>query len=394
MKKLGYIALILFGLIGIASVVNHQTETDTRNLNNQFQSELATIQKDYNLPGLTAAYIMPDGNTGSASAGYSDLETQEVMTNQSRMLAASIGKSFTAATAVALVLEEKLQLDSPISTWIGNRPWFPRLPNHKNITLRHLLNHSSGLPDHVYSEQFVNYWAKNRVEIANSFNPEKLVEFILDQPALFEAGQGWAYSDTNYILIGLIIEEVINGEYESEVIRRFIKPLNLLSTEPSNKIDLANLASGYLAADNQFGLPVKTKNAEGNMVWNPAIEWTGGGLITTPLDLVRWSKSLYDGKAIQGDYMPLLLQSVAVGGEESGIRIGLGLAIYEKGPFGKVYGHGGVIPGYVSSMRYYPEHRFGVAFQINTDAKITDGEPSAVKEIERRLAKVIFNSIQ
>ena len=393
MGNRGIYGLMISGLLLIAAVIYFQSHTEFKKPDEDFQVELDALVKEYDLPGATAAYILPNGQSGSASSGFSDVETQTPMSQKSRMLAASIGKSFVAATTIALVIEKKLDLDTPFSNWLGKRPWFSRLPNHNDITLRHLLTHSAGLSDHLYSEKFVQDLAKARHDLNNTPPPEKLVEYILDQPALFDAGAGWAYTDTGYILIGMIIEEVIDGTYEEELMARFINPLGMTSTEPSNKIELHSLAAGYTSTDNHFKLPVKSIDANGKMTWNPAIEWTGGGLITTPLDLTVWSKSLYDGLAMKGDYMPMLLQSVPVGGEGSGIRVGLGLAIYEKGPFGKTYGHGGALPGYVSSMRYYPEHGFGVSFQINTDVGITDGDPSAVKDMEARLAQIIFNAI-
>lgn len=352
------------------------------------QSELVLLQKQYEFPGATVAYTLPSGEVEAFAIGLADKENGKPMTIHSRMLAASIGKTFAAATMIALAKEGRLKLDDPLSKWLGKRSWYSRLPNEQTITLRHLLTHSSGLPDHVKTAGFAQLFAK---ELKSA---EVLIELILDQPPLFESGKGWQYTDTGYILLGLVIESVTGSSYYDEIERRFIKPLNLHQTAPSNQRTLRSLAAGYTSEDNFFHLPLKTVDKDGIMVWNPAIEWTGGGLISTSSDLAAWAKLLYEGKAMPYDYMDDLLQAITVGDQESGISFGLGVAIEEKSPFGKRYGHLGVIPGYTSSMRYYPQYGVAIAFQINTDVGVSDHSTELVNDMENRLARVIFSTLQ
>ncbi len=357
-------------------------------LDGRFQAELDSAREKLGFPGATAAFVLPDGTVGVAASGLADVESAAPMTPQSRMLAASIGKSFVAATALALALDGVVDLDAPVSAVLSQRPWFSRLPNHDSLTLRQLLTHSAGLPDHVHSARFAKAVAQRWKEPGNPFPPETLIEFVLDEPALFPAGQGWAYSDTGYVLAGLVIEQASGQRYEQQLAARLLEPLGLSATTPSSRRSLPGLVAGYTAPDNPLGLPVKTTSAPGVMVWNPAVEWTGGGLVTSSRDLVLWARELYEGRALPGDYMDELLRAVLVGGEDSGVRYGAGVAIYEKTPFGPSYGHGGTIPGYVSSLRYYPQHRVAVAFQMNTDVDVDD----AVPELERRLAEVAISA--
>lgn len=116
------------------------------NLNQQFESELDRLRTQYNLPGITAAYVLQDGTVGEAVSGFADIESKKLMTTKSRMLAASIGKTFVAAIVLSLSMEGRINLDDLVSKWLGDRNWYSRLPNCKTITLRHLLTHSSG-PD-------------------------------------------------------------------------------------------------------------------------------------------------------------------------------------------------------------------------------------------------------
>jgi D-alanyl-D-alanine carboxypeptidase len=359
-------------------------------LDRRFQAELDALHQELGIPGATAAYALPDGSLGVAAAGLADTEAGTPMTVDSRMLAASIGKTIVGALALALAQEGKLNLDDPVSRWLGDRPWFARLPNHSTMTVRHLLTHSAGLEDHVYQDEFHQAFRDAWRKPGNAFPPEALVQFILDKPAKFEAGKGFAYTDTGYILIGLVLEKAAQRSFYEEAARRFLVPLRLNATTPSDRPELPGLASGYTPADNPLGLPAKTTRAPGVLLWNPAIEWTGGGFVSTPRDLAAWAKALYEGAAMQGPYTKDLLASVPVTGFflrliVGRIHYGAGVGIYEKTPLGPMYGHGGGIPGYSSSMRYYPDHRFAVAFQVNTDV-----DPDSFAEaMEGRLARVV-----
>lgn len=298
------------------------------------------------------------------------------------------------SAVVALSQEGAAHLDDPISKWLGDRPWFSQLPNHNTITLRQLLNHSSGIADHVNMENFVRAWRENRHSSTGHFQAEDLIAFVLDQPPLFKAGEGWFYSDTGYILAGLIIEEITEHSYFEEITRRFLVPLRLTLTTPSDRLELPGLAAGYMAQDNIFGLPPKTTIRPGVMAWHPGFEWTGGGLISNPGDLAVWAKALFEGRAIEGQYLEDLLLSVPIRFDDPDTRYGAGVGIYEKGPLGPTYGHGGWIPGYSSSLRYYPRYGVAIAFQINTDIGIVDDSTSVIEDMETRLAKVVIDAVQ
>jgi D-alanyl-D-alanine carboxypeptidase len=387
LSTLGYIFMQNFMMALSTSKLGESTQMQT--LNQQVKSELDRLQSKYNFPGVTAAYVLFDGTIGEVASGLADIETKEPMTTKSRMLAASIGKTFVAATIVNLAKESRLNLDDPLSKWLGGCSWYSRLPNCKAITLRHLLTHSSGLPDHLYTTRFLQSLPDRWLDANSHFSPQSLIECILDQTPLFEAGNGWAYTDTGYILLGLVIETITKNSYYKELDRRFLKPLKLYMTNPSDQRTLPDIVSGYTAKDNAFGLPRKTVDESGKMVWNPAVEWTGGGLISSSRDLAVWAKLLYEGHAMQADYLTDLFQSVPTGDEEPKVRYGAGVLIEQRGPLGPNWGHGGVIPGYCSSMRYYPRYGVAVAFQINTDSGLSDHSMD-VSDIEYRLAEIII----
>ncbi len=178
-----FLGIKCFALPGKSSEKTSEKASDC-NVSENFQSALDAFQKQYGFPGATAAYVLRDGTVGSVATGLADIEHSKPMKAESRMLSASIGKTFVGATAIALSKEGVLDLDVPISRWLGYRRWFPRLPNHNKITLRHLLTHSSGLPDHVHMESFAtgvsNKWQRKN----NPFSPEELIEFVLNSSSL------------------------------------------------------------------------------------------------------------------------------------------------------------------------------------------------------------------
>ncbi len=358
-----------------------------------FQATLDSLCQTCSVPGATAAYVLPDGTTGCAASGLADLESATPMTPRARMLSASIGKTYVAATVIALALEGALDLDAPIARWLGERPWFGRLPNRDSITVRHLLTHTSGLADHVHLQRFQTEAARHWPEGDNAFTPEGLVAYVLEEPPLFAPGAGWAYSDTGYILLGLIIEAVTGRPCFEEMSERFTRPLGLTATSPSDRRDLEGLVPGYTTADNPFGFPCKSIGDDGRLAWHPGLEWTGGGWVSSSLDLARWGAALFGGNAMPGNYLGQLLRPVPVSADSDDLCYGAGVAIYRSGPFGPAYGHGGWIPGYVSSLRHYPEHGITIAFQVNSDAA-AEQNPEMVPDMEASLARVVLANLE
>lgn len=120
----------------------------------QLKGVLEDFQSRYDFPGATAAISFPDGTVATAAVGVADIEKQRVMTPETPMLAASIGKTFVAATVLALESEGRLSQADLLAETLGDRPWFDDLPNAGSMTIGQLLRHTSGLPDHVYQPSF------------------------------------------------------------------------------------------------------------------------------------------------------------------------------------------------------------------------------------------------
>jgi D-alanyl-D-alanine carboxypeptidase len=342
------------------------------------QEVMHVLRAEHGFPGASVAWTGAEGAVQMRATGWADPEAGVLMTPESRLLSASIGKSFVAAAALALQAEGRLDLDDLVSNWLGDRVWFDRLPNHDSLTLRHLLTHSGGLPDHVDLPAFQELFLSVGPD-APAPTPEDLIGLILDTEALFPAGEGWAYSDTGYLLAGLVINAAA-GQPWTEVVRdRFLLPLGLADTEPSDRRDLDRLATGFTS---MAGPVMRTLDAEGRLVFHPGIEGAGGGFVTTAADLARWGRLLWSGRAMAGPYLDEMLQGMATGAP--GRSYGLGVGIDRTGT-DEVRGHGGWIPGYVGSLRYYPARDVAIAIQINSDVGML-GPEGAFDAIERAIS--------
>jgi D-alanyl-D-alanine carboxypeptidase len=107
---------------------------------------------------------------------------------------------------------------------------------------------------------------------------------------------------------------------------------------------------------------------------------------------VIWGKKLFEADAMDAEYLNELLNAVSVDREHPGVEYGIGVGIHRTSPLGPCYGHGGWMPGYVSSLRYYPQHRIAIAFQINTDRGIADDSTPVVDELEMNLAQIVVHA--
>jgi D-alanyl-D-alanine carboxypeptidase len=318
----------------------------------RIRAKLEEFQLTAKFPGTMAGFVLPDGISGAVAIGLADRESKTPLRSSDRMPAGSIGKTFVAAAVLQLAQEGKLDLDEKIERWLGNEPWFRQLPNGKDITLRMLLNHSSGIPNHVDNAQFIKALFKNS---ERDIKYEELIGYVLGKKPLFPAGKGYHYADTNYILAGLIVEKATGNSLYDEIDRRILKPLKLAQTFPSNKLILPQTANGYFQN--------KPVIVNGKFTVNPQWEWAGGGFASNPEDLARWAKILYGGDFLRKDHFDEMVKGIKTG---EGVDYGLGVIII-KGRWGTAYGHDGEFPGYLSDMRYFPDYKIAVAIQTNLD---------------------------
>ncbi len=333
---------------------------NAQTLEHRLQSRLDSAHRAGRFAGAQLGVALPDGSTLALAVGMADTARGEPMTTKHLLLQGSVGKTYASAVAMQLVHEGRFSLDDPIAKYLGSEPWFGRLPNAQAITVRQLMNHTSGLVRYEFNEQFT---ADLTASPDRVWTPRELVSYILGTAAPFAAGQGWDYSDTNYIVLGMIMEKVTGRAYYDLARERVLRPAGLTATVPSDARVIRGLANGYAGPNNPFG-GSDAMLVDGRMVINPQFEWTGGGMASTAEDLARWGKRLYDGGAFDPSMLPRLLDGVPARlGQNT--KYGLGVIIRET-PSGTLYGHSGFFPGYQAEMLYLPQQKAAVAFQVNS----------------------------
>lgn len=364
--------LIPFFVVCLLStvVVCGQTSGNMTALENTLQLKLEEWHKAGNFPGATLGVALPNGQSFGLAVGFSDRDTKTPMKPHDRLLAGSVGKTFAAATTLQLVKQGKINLDDKIEKYLGSEPWFARLPNAKDITVRQLMNHTSGLVRYEFKNEFTKDLTANPEKV---WKPAELLAYLFDTKAPFEAGKGWNYSDTNYIVLGMIIEKVTGRKFYDETNKRVLKPLKLTDTIPQDGARLKGVVQGYAGPNNQFG-GTDAMIVNGKFVINPQFEWTGGGYASTAHDLARWAKMYYEGKAFSPDLLPQVIDGVAAPMLGRETKYGLA-AIIRQTTAGTAYGHSGFFPGYMTDMMYFPEHKIGIAVQVNTSVGRSLGKP-------------------
>lgn len=339
------------------------------------QSRLEACERELGAPGLTAAVALADGRVLAFCAGSEDREGAAPMPLDARMLAGSVGKTFYAALALDLVAKGALELDARIATWLAEETWFARLPNHASITVRMLMNHSSGLVRYELDPKFLEAF---RAEPQRTWTPREELEFVLDREPPFEAGARFEYSDTNYVVLALVLERLTKTRCTDEIERRFVKPLGLVDTEPSTKRELARLPRCWAGAKNPFG-DMDAMVVQGRFAIDPSFEGAGGGYVTSSADLCRWARALWGGRALDAQVLERAFDGIEAPLLGPKARYGLGV-ILRPTAHGRSAGHSGFFPGSLTEVRYYRDHDIAVAVQANT---------SEVETLKRSLGSIL-----
>jgi D-alanyl-D-alanine carboxypeptidase len=403
----GQVALAAIGLLASVTHAAPLGDRDFAALLATFQVAVDAERERYHIPGMTAAFVLPDGRLAKFASGAADVERRVAMSPDSRMLSGSIGKTIASAVAVKLAEQGVWSLDDKLSKYLGRNAWYARLPNAEHLTVRLLLQHRGGLENYYDNPRFFELLRKKTAEDP-SYAPtfETLIDFVCDRPPLFPPGQGFKYTDVGYLLVGLAIEQATGTPYYETARAFFLDPVGLLLTSPSNVRRLPGLVQGYANGQNALLQGPTMIGADGQLTYQPSIEFTAGGFVTNSGDLARWAKALYSSRVLsQASVASILARPATDTATQDGpAYYGLGVrvsAASKEEPAS--YGHDGYIPGYRSSMRYYPEFDVAIALQMNTEDGIWEQEtggkealkshadPSAIRE---RLSAIVLGAVR
>jgi len=377
MKKIALVFVIL-GLLFSCSNGNLALEKELSNTLNQIRSEL-------DIPGINLAIVNADNSIITVSSGFSDKEKQILMKPDDKMFSGSTGKTFCAATILQLVDEGILRIEDSLSTFFGSEAWFAKVPNAGDVTIRMLLNHTTGIPRYAFDS---SVWAIMKENPDKTWTGEERLSFIYNMKPLHAAGKGWGYSDTNYIILGMLIEKLTGNSYYDEIKKRFLEPCELYYTLPGNSRSLEGLITGYTSYTKEFLLPEKVLLENGKLAFNPQMEFSGGGIACSTADLAKWGKIYYGGQVFSDKSLQMM-------GTSSGFETTLsdhasyGFAAFIWKENNQIsYGHTGLFPGYLTIVEYIPALNVSLAMQWNTDKSNPD---KSLYQYLKDIKTILFN---
>ena len=312
-------------------------------------------------PG-AAGSATDETGTRQVASGLADLGSGRPMRADLRFRAGSLTKPLVATVVLQLVAEGRLSLEDTVERWLPGI-----LPYSDRLAVGRLLNHTSGVPDYigpVYAALYQSAEARLR-----SWAPRDLVALVADQPPRSAPGAAWSYSNTGYILLGLIVEAASGSPLGHELDRRILEPVGMGGTVfPERSADLPSPSSrGY-------SLPVGPDGAarDGPLLdltaQDPSWAWAAGALVSTLEDLVAFFRALLGGRLLPARLLAEMLATVPVPPASIPLplydRYGMGLVELDT-PAGRLVGHQGGIPGFLSVVLSTPDGRRQLALMVN-----------------------------
>jgi len=327
------------------------------------QTELATYIDDlFNTePGWGGALVARDGEVlFERSYGWSDWGQVKPNKRKTVFRIQSLSKTFTAMSILMLVERGRLSLEDRIVDYV------PELREAEGVTIRHLLQMQSGIPDLITPEALAN---------ASRFHyPEEILEYFVDRPLIFEPGSRFDYSNSNYVLLGLVIERISGKPYGRFLKRNIFKPLKMRRSvfDPDDRAFASRRAVGY--EDVSLDPPTEARH------YHPSLAYAAGGILSTARNLLKWDQALYGERVLSQETL-----------EEAftpGVSVyGLGWVIDHvriQGKRHKLVWHTGGGPGFRSVLVRMVDARVTLVLLFNT----TGVEDRDEKELYRWIAKL------
>lgn len=289
--------------------------------------EVADAYVEAGVVGLVLAARTPQCPPIEVASGAAELASGASLTVEHRLRIGSVTKTMTAALLLRLQEDGLVDLDASISEYVDTP-----VPNAAEISGRQLLNHTSGIANYLNYPDFFGIADGARV-----WEPAELVQMGVDLGPVFEPGQGWEYSNTNYIIAGMIAEAVTGQTFGQAVRETLLEPVGLDETyfDGEEMID-GELAHGYIPGEDL------------TFSHHPSAAWAAGAMVMTVGDLAKWTDAVLRGPLLSDTSRAQMTEGVATGNPETPYY-GLGVETPAMDA-GAVVGHGGLFPGYTSAM--------------------------------------------
>jgi D-alanyl-D-alanine carboxypeptidase len=282
------------------------------------------IRTNAQVPGLSIAVVRNGELAKAKGYGLADVELNVPATEKTVYQWASVTKQFTAAAILLLAQDGKVKLEDPIAAY------YPQAPKTwKGVTIRHLLNHTSGIHSYTDLPEF-------RKTLRKDYESDELIGLVKDMDLDFKPGEKWRYSNTGYYLLGLVIEKASGQSYADFLKKRIFEPLGMSTARVNDQSDLIrHRATGYYLVSNEVKRAVFV---------SPSQPYSAGALVGTVLDLAKWDAALYTDKLLPSSVREAMWQATElVDGKRQPYGYGWQLGKIRAHRF---VGHGGGIDGF------------------------------------------------
>jgi D-alanyl-D-alanine carboxypeptidase len=289
--------------------------------------------------------IFQDGHSRTVTAGVSELDSRRPVAPAGRFRIGSATKMFTSTVVLQLVAEHRIQLDTPVERYLPGL-----LPHGNEITVRMLLQHTSGLYD--YTDSLPLQGADYEKIRYQHYSPESMVAIATAKPLDFPSGSKFSYSNTNFIVLGMLIERTTGHPWGAEAAQRILRPLGLRQTSvPGDRTGIPGPhAHGY-------------QEMNGKLVdvteLNPSVAWSAGEIISTTADLDTFLRALAAGRLVPPDLLAQMTTPRSATEE-----YGLGLRTPTTACGVRVFGHTGGIPGFQTAAFTSPDGKRRVELSL------------------------------
>lgn len=324
------------------------------------------------LPGVIARVITPEG-TWTGTAGSIALDVEQAPTSTDRTRIGSLTKTMTGTILLQLVDEGLVSLDDPISKYVPDSP-------NGEATLRQLADMTSGIPSYSTDTDWQNAYFGDPATV---FTSQELLDFAKTLPLDGAPGEVWVYSNTNYILLGMVIQQVLSQPIADVFAERLFEPLGMADTVYPD-------GSAAMSEPRFEGVTVQGQ-PEGTIAdatdWNPSFGNTAGEVISTLEDLTLWAHALFTGEGVLSpDMQQLRRDSILSAPPPNNATSGYGIA-WGHAPNGW-WGHSGTIPGYTTSVFHSYDEDSTIVVITSSDIEFDGGglpAPTIYEELAEAL---------